>query len=57
MIGVGTSRRTRMIGVGTSRGTRMIGVGISRRTVLAADRKDPDHARSADSRNAHGTTR
>jgi hypothetical protein len=46
-----------MIGVGTSRGTRMIGVGISRGTALAADRKDPNHARSADSSNAHGTTR
>ena len=35
----------------------MIGVGISRGTALAADRKDPNHARSADSSNAHGTTR
>jgi hypothetical protein len=46
-----------MIGVGTSRGTRMIGVGISRGAALAADRKDPTHARSVDSSNAHGTTR
>lgn len=46
-----------MIGVGTSRGTRMSDVGTTRGAALAADRKDPNHARSADSRNTHGTTR